>query len=168
MTLFHSLLIWIYKRQAKRGTEAHFSLCLPLLQPQTLLQRGTGNANVPVLWRVTAIVRAKAPVTYRESVRGYSSVTVVYSSHFCLCSWSHNLSGNAFGHSNGCIGSEETETCGTYTPSCCWNHYTRVTVSWIGCFLSTFEVQAYGSRDFLVACWISVELGSSWICHFIT
>lgn len=166
MTLFHNLLIRIYKQWAKRVTEAHFRLCLPLLPPQMLLQCGTENANILALWRVAATVRVKAPVTYRKSVWGYSSVTVAYSFHFHTSSWSHSLSGNAFSLSNDCIGSEETKTCGTYTLSCCWNHCTRVTVSWIGSFLSTFEVQAYGSRDFLVTCWISVELCSSWICHF--
>lgn len=81
--------------------------------------------------------------------------------------WNQRLSDNACSLSNGCTGSEETENCGTYTPHCCWNNWTHATISWVGCFLFTFEVQAYGLRNLLVTCWILVELCSRWICHFI-
>lgn len=124
MTHFHSLLIWIYKQQTERVTYAHFSLCLPLLPPQMLLQHGTGSANVPALWRVMTTVRMETPIAYRKSIWGYSSVTGVYSSRFYLYSGTHSLSDNAFSLSNGCIESKETKTGGIYTPN--WNYCTRV------------------------------------------
>ena len=92
-----------------------------------LLRRGTGNAKVLVaLWRAAAVVRVEAPAAYRESAWSYNTVTMIYSSPFCLSSWAHSLSGNAFSLTNGYTGREETETCGTFTSSCCWNPYTYI------------------------------------------
>lgn len=158
MTLFHRLLIWIYKQGV---TDAHFSLCLQLLQPQMLLQHDTGNANISVLWRVMPFVRVKAPVVYRESIWGYSSVTVVYSSHFHASSWSHSLSGNAFSFSNDYIENEMTETCGTHTPSYCWDHCAHVRVSWIEFWvswkLSFLDVFCLHLKCRLTAAWTSIS-----------
>lgn len=164
MALFYSLLMWLYKQHAKRVRGAQFSLCLLLLSPEMLLQPTTGNANIPLLWRVMATVRVKASVTHRvtHGATAASPFIAAITLH-----WNQRLSGNACSLSNGCTGSEETENCGTYAPHCCWNNWTHTAISWVGWFLSTFEVQVYASRDLLVNCWILAELCSRWLCHFI-
>lgn len=132
MTLFHTLLMWLYQQHAKRVTDAHFRpafcsshlkcLCSPALGVQTY-------CCCEGWWQVSEWKPQSCTKWAHGAVAASPFIAAI------MLHWNQRLSGNACSLSKGCIGREETENCGTYTPHCCWNNWTHATISWVGCFI---------------------------------